>query len=230
MEILKKRSGEKEPHTLGEALERIGKLEEELVKAKALAMIDSLTGLKTRKYFEKEVGREIEAMNLNWNRRQESPRYEHIVILFLDIDDFKSINDRWGHKIGDDVLKEMARVIESKLRDTDIVARYGGEEIVIALLGASEEEAREIAEEKIRKIIEDSVAENVRKNNVSREVEMADLRVTVSIGLHPVIKGLSLEEAISGADKAMYGAKNRGRNQIVSFDELTPKERAGVRK
>ncbi len=230
MEILKKISGEKEPRTLGEALKRIGKLEKELAKAEALAMIDSLTGLKTRKYFEEEVSREIEAMNLDRNRRRESPRYEHIAILFLDIDDFKSINDRWGHKIGDDVLRETAKAIKSMLRDTDIVARYGGEEIVVALLGASEEEAREIAEEKIRKIIEDSVAENVRKNNVSREVEMADLRVTVSIGLRPVIEGLSLKKAISDADKAMYDAKNKGKNRVVGFDELTSKERVGIRK
>ena len=142
-------------------LERIKKLEEKCeqltAENHALKEIiekdlihDHLTGVKNRKYFE-ERAEEIISSVKKKEESEESRKegYEHFSVLFIDIDHFKEINDSLGHEGGDKVLKEISGIIEENVRNSDIVARWGGEEFVVGLQGTNEEEAFGVAE-KIR--------------------------------------------------------------------------------
>jgi len=125
-------------------------------------------------------------------------------ILFLDIDHFKNFNDRYGHKVGDDVLVMVAKSISYSLRKMDVVARWGGEEFIVILPGATAVIVRSVSE-RIRILIEQSfiiAAEN-------------RLNVTVSIGATMSLKNDSAEAIVSRADKLMYLAKSQGRNQVA---------------
>lgn len=135
-----------------------------------------------------------------------------ICMIMIDIDRFKDINDRWGHRVGDEVLRQMAQVICYSVRDTDLVARWGGEEFLVILPGTTCAMAVQIAE-------------RVRLEVASMEVEVpisvatrptSILRVTVSLGVSQLKEGEELEVAINRADKLMYLAKTRGRNQCAS--------------
>jgi len=124
-------------------------------------------------------------------------------LLFLDIDNFKSINDNFGHNVGDEVLIEIAKIIKTNLRETDIYARWGGEEFIIIFVGSSAQEALAISN-KIRKAIED----NLKLHH------FVGHSVTISAGLTNINITDTQDSAISRADKAMYIAKNNGKNRI----------------
>lgn len=139
-------------------------------------------------------------------------RVSDFSIIFLDIDDFKKINDTYGHDEGDNVLKSFAELLKKAVRSIDGVARFGGEELVIALVGANEDVAFAKAEE--------------IKNTISKEVrliEYPDHTITASLGVASL--GTSdaddLDELIGYADQAMYEAKtNRGKNCVVKHSEI----------
>jgi diguanylate cyclase (GGDEF)-like protein len=116
----------------------------------------------------------------------------------LDIDKFKSVNDTFGHKAGDIVLRNVAGAVTGRVREEDTVARWGGEEIAVLLRGAGETEAAKIAEE-LRISIENGG------------------QVTASFGVAEIDPALTLEENIDRADQAMYQAKEGGRNQTVIY-------------
>lgn len=127
-------------------------------------------------------------------------------LMMVDIDHFKNINDRYGHDLGDQVLKELAALMEDNIRDTDIIARWGGEEFVFFLPHSNADQARQVAE-KIRKIIEE------RLDGCLKEV-------TVSIGVAVILDGdLDIDTIIARADQAMYQAKEKGRNQVHTYLE-----------
>ena len=197
---------------------RIRELElriQELEKEVKEAIIDHLTGLRTRRYFEAELDRYIEAINSEQSREMKDRRKEDIGfdvfgLLFCDIDDFKKINDTYGHKAGDEVLKVVSQIIQAQIRDLDIASRWGGEEIVVALLGAEEEAAVQKAEE-IRHLVEEESAR--------RFTHYPDLKISLSIGTASFYSGLTLEEVIRRADSAMYEAKKGGKNRVESYQE-----------
>jgi len=123
----------------------------------------------------------------------------------IDIDHFKKVNDIFGHRAGDDVLVQVAQEIEANSRETDIAARYGGEEFILVmphtdLVGAV------AATEKIR--------EKVQALSLSDH----DIRVTISAGVTSY-RGQGVQECVEEADKALYSAKNAGRNRVVSAPE-----------
>lgn len=130
-------------------------------------------------------------------------------LIFMDIDNFKKINDTYGHEIGDKILKYVSSLVSEKLRISDFVGRWGGEEIVVALIGAGEKDANFKAEE-LRKAIKSRV----------KIPNFKDLVVTVSIGVAQQESGLSLENLIKRADKAMYQAKTTGKDKVVKFSSL----------
>lgn len=166
-----------------------------------LGLTDALTGVRNRRYFEQRLLDECRAV-----QRHGRP----LSCLFLDLDHFKDINDRHGHRSGDRVLQQLASRITQQLRDSDLLSRYGGEEFVVLLLDTDAETASEIAE-------------RIRAAVAEREVEMADgtgIPVTLSIGV-AVIQGQTDMEAegmaaqlIEAADAALYRAKNCGRNRV----------------
>lgn len=121
--------------------------------------------------------------------------------LMADIDFFKSVNDRWGHATGDEVIKSVAEVLKSNTRDNDLVGRYGGEEFCMVIANLSPAKIAVVAE-RIRKAVETSSCEGVK--------------VTVSLGVSFLYNGAgNPEELINQADKALYSAKKSGRNRVV---------------
>ena len=123
----------------------------------------------------------------------------------IDIDFFKKVNDKYGHFVGDEVLKMLTKNINDNIRNSDILARMGGEEFVVLLNETNEEEALEIAQ-KIRKIIENS---NLEYNDIN-------VQVTISIGLSMLNheKDNEIDEILIRADEALYISKNSGRNKV----------------
>ena len=123
-------------------------------------------------------------------------------VIFLDLDHFKRINDNFGHDTGDRVLAKVAALLRSRLRESDLVARWGGEEFVILLESISAEETAKIAED-LRHLIEQLQDDNIPT-------------ITASLGAAHADNGASLVAGIKAADQALYRAKNGGRNQVVA--------------
>ncbi len=121
-------------------------------------------------------------------------------VLMIDIDDFKRINDKYGHLIGDEILKELVFVIQSNLRDTDLLGRYGGEEFLVVFPNTSLDMARAIA---------DRLRENVSDHHFIK-----DIHITVSGGVYELV-GASIHDLIHQADINLYEAKRRGKNIII---------------
>jgi diguanylate cyclase (GGDEF)-like protein len=164
-----------------------------------LAALDALTGLYNRRVGVLRIKEEFsKAM------RENTP----ISLLMFDIDHFKNVNDRYGHLVGDRVLVSIANLALSAIRDGDTLLRYGGEEFLCVLPGASKEDASIIAE-RIRTIVLDSAVKNCEQ----------DIKVTMSIGVatYPRYDLSDSEQLIKLADEAMYAAKELGRNRTVSY-------------
>jgi diguanylate cyclase (GGDEF)-like protein len=173
-----------------------------------LASSDSLTELANRRCFFERVADEIARAN----------RYGHpLALQMLDIDRFKRINDRFGHAAGDAVLKSVAGILRTNLRQNDLAARIGGEEFVILLPVTTINDAAEHAE-RIRRAVETST------------VAIGDslLSVTVSIGVSGLDGDeLSEDPMLTRADRALYQAKKNGRNQVQT--EAGPQASAQLR-
>lgn len=166
-------------------------------KAQELAIRDGLTGLAVRRYFMERFSEEI---------MRAARKKGGLSILMLDIDHFKDYNDKYGHILGDLVLKHLAEVLKSMVREGDVVGRYGGEEFVVLVLGRTKAAAR-IEADDIRKAIKD------RPLVLRRHEE----KVTVSVGLAAYPEDSLLgEELIGIADKCLYEAKSSGRDRVCS--------------
>ena len=170
-----------------------------------LSRTDGLTGLTNRRHFEERLTAEFTR-----STRYRSP----LSCLLLDIDHFKKVNDSWGHPFGDLVLKEVAQVSRRVLRDVDVLARYGGEELVALLPETSREEAY-------------AAAERMRQGIASLRLPFSapgkptvDVRCTASIGVatYPGT-GIDAQDAlVSAADECLYAAKQNGRNQVQQHE------------
>ncbi|MBT4077723.1 MAG: GGDEF domain-containing protein [Gammaproteobacteria bacterium] len=158
---------------------------------------DSLTGLNSRAMLEERV---IEELN-------RAVRYKHeLSVFFLDIDHFKSINDQYGHHVGDIVLGSLARIMKREVRKSDIVARFGGEEFVVLLPETSLDKARELAER---------LCTSVELETIKFEDEgEGNLTVSIGVATFPA-HGLTWPKLLDIADASMYKAKKGGRNQVV---------------
>jgi len=175
----------------------------DLAHIQTLAVRDELTGLHNRRSFESEMRRA-------WllSRRYRYP----IGLLMMDLDKFKSLNDNYGHMIGDAVLKEFARILESVARRTDVLARYGGDEFAVILTNSNAEQTNAFA-----KRLLDAVAGHVFCR------DRYPLQMSVSIGAagsdHPGVAQES--DLVSLADQACYLAKDRGRGRVGTAEELS---------
>jgi diguanylate cyclase (GGDEF)-like protein len=160
-----------------------------------------LTGLLNRRAFLDAIDRE----------RARSDRHAFpLSVLLLDVDHFKRVNDGRGHAAGDAVLRGVARVLEAVARRSDFVARWGGEEFVVALPQTGEAGAR-VAAERVRRAV---AAET---HSVP---EGEPVRVTVSIGVASLDAPWSVDRLLNAADVAMYAAKSHGRNRVEVAPEL----------
>lgn len=189
-----------------------------------LSRTDDLTGLANR--------REIKERLTSEEGRCQTQIDGGFSICIADVDFFKRINDRYGHPVGDEVLKSISVTLAKEVRDVDVVARWGGEEFLIFLPGADTHEAL-MAMERLRGIVErlkisfgrellsDASTENKmlrsnHENQVSRTVTENTVSVTMSFGVFTYRKGMSLELALQHADQRLYKAKQNGRNQVVA--------------
>jgi len=191
-------SSKKLAETMDDAIKRWHQIrqsranQEELEK---LANIDSLTGLLNRGAILRMLDEQIKY----------AKRYgEELSLSLMDIDNFKSINDRYGHLAGDDVLEKIGTLMKQNIRDTDSAGRYGGEEFIIVLPRTNPSSALSVAE-RLRKTIE------ISKMNDSRGHEFG---ITASQGLSSYQAGEDKYSLISRADKALYKAKSNGRNRV----------------
>ena len=168
--------------------------EEEL---KQLAATDSLSKLYNRRYFSK-ISENIFA----FSKRESNP----LSLIMIDIDNFKKINDNFGHNTGDKVIIDISQKLLNTQRKSDIICRFGGEEFVVLLPNTKLEDAKNIAE-KIRFILE---------NNTLNINEVLDIKYTISSGVSNVdfSKDENIEAVLKRADEALYLAKNNGKNQV----------------
>ncbi len=183
----------------------------ELVETmEGVARIDPLTGIANRAEIDDALDREV----------VRSQRYRHpLSVLMIDIDHFKSINDRYGHPVGDTVIRNVAKAIAGRLRSTDLVARYGGEEFLVMLTETAPNKATTVAEA-IRNIIAEIPV--YLKGDTT-------IQTTVSIGVSGAltITG-SAADLVRQADQALYAAKNGGRNQVrVQVPPEPPRAESG---
>jgi diguanylate cyclase (GGDEF)-like protein len=183
---------------------RIKQLQTELNQAneklKTISLTDGLTGIENRRSLEERL-KEV------WSHSVRL--HEPIALVMCDIDKFKSVNDTYGHLVGDEVLKEFARLLKDEAREIDRVGRYGGEEFLLILPGTVLDAAVTFAE-RLREKVE----------NHTFAYEGGTLRRTMSCGVagspHPRVK--DQEALVRAADDALYVAKETGRNKVVRFD------------
>ncbi len=162
-------------------------------KVQRLAYLDGLTGIYNRRHFEKQIMSELER----------AERYEtHFSVIMVDIDQFKKLNDEFGHILGDEVLRQVSSLFQQQLRKVDVVCRYGGEEFAI-IIPQTRGTAAVGTAEKLRRKIETYLFPGVPR------------RVTISAGVaeYPV-NGITRDELVAAADAALYAAKLAGRNRV----------------
>ena len=172
------------------------RLEEAYRELEMLANTDVLTGLPNRRFLLDRLTEEA----------VEADRFTRpLAFILLDIDHFKQVNDRYGHMVGDEMLRHVGRVIQGSLRRYDLAARFGGEEFAVLLPNTGREAAHR-------------VAARIRERLETEEVEIAEgrmLAVTASLGVAERAPGEEISELIRRADEALYRAKHEGRNRVV---------------
>jgi len=185
---------------------RIAELESQIHDLEKDLAHDALTGLDTRNFFEDSSNIYLNVINnINTDKRKKWFGFKTISFLFIDIDNFKKINDTYGHDTGDAVLKKVSETVRKNVRMGDMAARWGGEEIAVSLLGADLNDAAAKAED-IRKKVEKLVFP-----------ELPELKVTVSIGTVSSGNSSDFSDLMKKADQAMYQSKNSGRNKVTAY-------------
>jgi diguanylate cyclase (GGDEF)-like protein/PAS domain S-box-containing protein len=182
-------------HANAQLADAKGQLELKNKRLITLSTRDGLTGIYNRRHLETQLAKEFARVT-----RYKLP----LSVMICDIDDFKHVNDTFSHGIGDEVLRQVAAIMQQHTRDIDIVARYGGEEFVIVFPETKPEDAYQACE-KIRLLVA----------NQSWDDLAPGLRVTLSLGLTGHTTVHSHEEMLNRADTLLYNAKNTGKNRII---------------
>ncbi len=194
---------------LGTSAKQVSELKQNLDNVKKEAMTDGLTGIANRKAFDKAISDQIEEATTN-----NTP----LTLLMVDIDFFKKFNDTYGHQIGDQVLRLVARTLVDNVKGRDTAARYGGEEFAILL-----PDTPATAGVKVGDMLRKSVESKEVINKTSNE---SLGRITLSIGVAEYKKDEGITAFIERADSALYVSKKNGRNRVTSAETLTEEEAA----
>jgi len=172
------------------------RLQTQLVDQQRLSTIDALTKVPNRLAYEKRIDDEMK----RWQRFKQPT-----CIAVWDVDHFKRVNDTYGHRAGDRVLRSLADCVSSRIRSTDFVARYGGEEFVMILAGTMLDDAIRVVEEL-----------RVAISSIGFHFRGAPVSITISAGVTALLPGDTAGAAFDRADKALYKAKESGRNRCLS--------------
>lgn len=199
------RANEELRSTLAELQQTRQHIEQQNEELRRLATRDSLTGCFNRRAF-------FESGETLFDTATAS--HGEICCVMADIDHFKQFNDLYGHAVGDQVIKAVARALTVGLRQQDVLCRYGGEEFCIVMPGATPDEAFMVAE-RLRIAIETHARSAIRGTDV--------MAITASFGVSTRVLGArSLTELIDQADQAMYKSKQAGRNRVTAFERVAP--------
>ncbi len=196
-------SGRATQQKLQEATDELESLKKEFEQAKAAALVDFLTGIGNRKAFDMAIKGSVEEV---------ASDSEPLSLLLIDIDYFKRFNDEYGHIVGDEVLRLVARKIKENVRGRDFVARYGGEEFGVILPGTPVFGAKTVAEN-IRLSFSEGKLKRVKTSEYLGNI-------TISVGAAQYRKGESVEALVDRADRALYFAKNAGRNRVATESDV----------
>jgi diguanylate cyclase (GGDEF)-like protein len=173
-------------------LSDITQMEVYKIQLEHFSKTDELTNIGNRKYFNQNIKKEIER----------AKRYKtSLSLLMFDLDFFKKVNDTYGHDVGDVVLQEVSKKVKSLLRDTDLFARFGGEEFMIIAPQTTAKQAL-------------LLAERIRKNIESLQISPLK-QITISIGVTEFKEDDTLETFIKRVDNALYESKDKGRNRVT---------------
>jgi len=178
---------------------------------------DPLTGLYNRRYLSRRFAEEF----------ARAQRYNlPLSVLLLDIDHFKQLNDTYGHTVGDLVLSHLGRIVQDRIRASDIAARYGGEEFMIIAPNTAALPAATLAEQLRLSASAAILAEQLRHSVesqalllISKPDQQQEIRITISIGVAELARDMGdAQRLIHNADRALYQAKQEGRNRVVIYD------------
>ncbi len=183
--------------------EEMDKIRDSLQQAEKQSNTDTLTGLANRRAID-EFFRAAQIVSMEQG--------EPLSILLIDVDHFKKFNDNFGHQVGDQVLRLISKVLRERVRECDLPARYGGEELIVVLPGMDLRTSQGLAEHIRRTIAECHITRRSTGEAISS--------ITVSIGVAQFKLGESIESLIERCDRALYLAKGSGRNRTATESEL----------
>jgi len=164
-----------------------------------LSITDGLSGLYNYRYLMHSIESEL----------RRATRYNRtLALLLMDIDYFKNLNDTYGHLCGDHVIKTVGKLLKSNVRVTDVVARYGGDELAVMLIETSTKSAREVAE-KLRGVIGSHLFE--------WQTKQFSVNLSIGLAMAPAPGIQEVSHLVEAADRALYQAKRAGRNAVVVF-------------
>jgi len=187
---------------LKQVRDKNAQLEASLKRVEEMAATDPLTGLYNRRHFSKVLDQLF----------AEAQRYDKdLSCVMIDLDGYKQLNDTFGHQIGDQLLVMAGRVISANMRQMDVAARYGGDEFVLLLPRASEDEAAAVAQRIRQEFRQASAAILKREDGVTMSMGVGSIRLN-----HPAHS----DQLVAQADAALYRAKDAGRNRIVRSEEV----------
>jgi diguanylate cyclase (GGDEF)-like protein/PAS domain S-box-containing protein len=201
-DISQRKQAEETIKTANDQLQaRVAEVEQLQVELREQALHDPLTGLYNRRYLNEALAHEIQRAGRDGGA---------VSIILMDIDHFKTINDTYGHPVGDSVLIKIARLITKQARSSDIICRYGGEEFLMVLPGATPDLAAKRADD-IRRTCADAHVQHTGEN----------LSVTLSFGVAAYPEhGQTAEQIITNADIALYTSKQTGRNRVTICEKV----------
>jgi len=180
---------------LASSQEMLASQQRQIEMLRTAVLVDGMTRLANRSYFDDKL-----AEMIRLRQRYEEPFF----LILLDVDNFKGINDSYGHQAGDRILKEVASRTRSALRESDFLARFGGDEFALILIKSTPQAATEVAKKLCNRIRDSRFL-----------VDAVELKVTLSIGIAEAVASDTSESLLARADAALYRVKESGRNGVV---------------
>lgn len=173
-----------------------------------LIIIDELTKISNRRGYRARFDLEIKRI-----KRRKIPLF----LLVIDLDGFKRINDTYGHLVGDKILKTVAQVLKSNIREIDFLARWGGEEFVVLCPETSVAGVASVAEKLRKTIAEHKFTANYRVKGKKEVIKKERIHITISLGITEILNRQDAKTAFISAEEAMYQAKEQGKNKVVFY-------------